>query len=207
MEFKNIYTKVVQSTSSILYILTMGFILCSLLSFGHSIAKHQDLTVLGFKPIYIISGSMEDGNKKTEIKKDSIIISKRITEENINKLKVGDVITFNLNGIKTLDGIKDIDVTHRLVEINDKTFTTKGDANDVIDNFDTDESLNGTLSVSRIKYKMVMTNNWISKVINLYRNKPVVFGLYSLAILFGLIVINIINNQIYDKKFEIKIRN
>lgn len=202
---KNIYTKVVQSLSSLMYLLAIGFIVITLVSFVYSAVSKQDLTVLGLKPIYIISGSMEDGVKKTEIKKDSLIISKKITEEGLKDLQAGDVITFSLKGI---DGMPNADVTHRLVEINneDNTFISKGDANNVVDQYNTDESSEGYLSTSRIKYKMILKNNWISNVISLIKYKPLVFGLYLFSGLMGLVVIYIINRQLYDKKFEIRFK-
>lgn len=202
---KNIYTKIVQSLISLAHILAIGIIIISLVSFVDSLIYKQDITVLGLKPIYIISGSMEDGIKQTEIKKDSLIISKKMTEEGLKDLQVGDVITFSLKGI---DGMPNAEVTHRLVEINheDNIFISKGDANNVVDQYNTEEGSDGYLSTSRIKYKMILKNNWISTVISMIKYKPVVFGLYSFSGLMGLVVVYIINRQLYDKKYEIRFK-
>lgn len=202
---KNIYTKIVQSLISLAHILAIGIIIISLVSFVDSLIYKQDITVLGLKPIYIISGSMEDGIKQTEIKKDSLIISKKMTEEGLKDLQAGDVITFSLKGI---DGMPNAEVTHRLVKINheDNIFISKGDANNVVDQYNTEEGSDGYLSTSRIKYKMILKNNWISTVISLIKYKPLVFGLYSFSALMGLVVVYIINRQLYDKKYEIRFK-
>ena len=199
---KNIYTKAIQVITTVLYLFVVGFVMASLVSFIYSALTNQELTLMGYKPIYIISGSMQDGNKDTEIQKDSIIISKKITERNIGELKPGDVITFTLNGVEDLGNV---DVTHRLVKVNkkEKTFISMGDANDVVDTFITDESAEGFLSTSRIKYKMILRNNWLSKVINTFRYKPVVFGLYTLSALIGFGIIYYINELLYETELEI----
>lgn len=73
---------------------------------------------LGFKSFAVISGSMEPN-----IPVGSIVYSK---EREFTDIEVGDVITFYSG-----DNI----VTHRVVEINndEKSFVTKGDANNVND--------------------------------------------------------------------------
>ena len=204
-KLKNIYTKTVQTIGTGLYLMFLGFVITSVVSFGQALVNKQELTVFGLKPIYIISGSMEDGVKSSEIKKDSIIISKRVMENDIKDLKPGDVITFTLEGI---EGFPNAHVTHRLIEINnvDNTFVSKGDANDVIDKYGLAESAEGYLSTSRIKYKMVMRNNWVSKILVTIRNKPMVFGLYTLSAVMGLVAVYIVNEQLYDKDLEIKLK-
>lgn len=70
--------------------------------------------IIGYKSFAVVSGSMEPN-----IPVGSIVYAKEIE---FNKLQEGDVITFYSG-----DNI----VTHRIVEItdNDKSFKTKGDAN------------------------------------------------------------------------------
>lgn len=69
-----------------------------------------------YNPIVVLSGSMEP-NYKT----GSVIYYKQVSEE---ELKVGDVITFQVNG--TL-------ISHRIVSIENGLIETKGDANNVPD--------------------------------------------------------------------------
>lgn len=76
----------------------------------------------GYRPFIVLSGSME-----TKINIGDLIIVKEIDAKNIKK---GDIIAFKKDKIV---------ISHRVVEIyNDDggfNFTTKGDNNDVIDNF------------------------------------------------------------------------
>ena len=73
---------------------------------------------LGVRPYIVLSGSMED-----EIKTGSVAYVD--TKVKAEEIRVGDIIAFNM-------GTKQI--THRVVSINsDNTFTTKGDANKVVD--------------------------------------------------------------------------
>ena len=69
--------------------------------------------IIGYKPLIVISGSMEPNYKV-----GSILYYKKVS---IKEIKENDVITF---GTKT-----DSNVTHRVFEITDKGFVTKGDSN------------------------------------------------------------------------------
>ena len=77
------------------------------------------LKVLGINVYYVASGSMEPAYKI-----NSIVFSKEVEPGTI---KAGDTITYALND--------DTYVTHRVVSVNtaEHTFTTKGDANNVVD--------------------------------------------------------------------------
>lgn len=75
------------------------------------------LYIFGIKPYVVISGSME-----TNIKIGSVsFINTRYPYE---KIKVGDIIAFKRDSIFA---------THRVVEITDEGFKTKGDANNTVD--------------------------------------------------------------------------
>lgn len=73
--------------------------------------------IFGNKPIVVLTGSMEP-----KYKVGTLIYYKKVKQENI---KVGDVIAFD-NG-------NDEIVTHRVSDIKDDLFETKGDANEVVD--------------------------------------------------------------------------
>lgn len=74
--------------------------------------------IAGIRPFVILSGSMEP-----ELSVGTIVYSNtKVAAEEVN---VGDVIVFKM---------KDQDVAHRVIAVNeDKTFTTKGDANETED--------------------------------------------------------------------------
>lgn len=73
-------------------------------------------TLFGYKPVVVLSGSMEPTYKV-----GSIIYYKKIDK---SLLKIGDVITFSSN---------DTLVSHRISSVENDLFATKGDANNVVD--------------------------------------------------------------------------
>lgn len=75
--------------------------------------------IFGYETLAVLSGSMEP-----EISVGEIVYAKEVAPE---ELKVGDVLTYQVNG-STM-------VTHRIVEVDaeNKRFITKGDANDAVD--------------------------------------------------------------------------
>jgi signal peptidase len=75
---------------------------------------------LGYKPLAILSGSMEPNYHVNGL----VIVDTNVAAEDI---KTGDVITFDIGAGAV--------VTHRVVEIDrgQRTFTTKGDANNTAD--------------------------------------------------------------------------
>jgi len=73
--------------------------------------------IYGYKPLVVLSGSMEP-----TFKVGSIIYYEEILE---NEIQVNDVITFSL-GSETF-------ITHRVIDIEDGLYQTKGDANNTPD--------------------------------------------------------------------------
>ncbi len=79
-------------------------------------------SVAGFTSMIVMSGSMS-GDAPDHIEVGDMIITKSVDPAT---LEIGDVITYIENGKTT--------VTHRIIGINeDGTFSTKGDANDSVD--------------------------------------------------------------------------
>ena len=76
--------------------------------------------IIGYKSMAVLSGSMEP-----EISVGSIVFVKEVSQ---TELKVGDVISYRLSG--------DTVVTHRIdsIDLDNKVYITKGDANEVVDN-------------------------------------------------------------------------
>ena len=73
-------------------------------------------SIFGYKPLVVLSESMEP-----TLKKGSLIYYESIDKE---KIKIGDIITFSANNEF---------ISHRIVSIADDLYETKGDANDVSD--------------------------------------------------------------------------
>lgn len=78
-----------------------------------------------FQAMAIASGSMSP-----KIEKGDIVIIEKLTDNDFDDLKVGDIIAFKHRGVV---------VVHRLIDIkklkNERYFYTKGDANDSADNY------------------------------------------------------------------------
>ena len=74
--------------------------------------------IFGYKPLVVLSGSMEPN-----IKTGSIVYYSKVSE---NELKVGDIITFKTETNGDF-------ITHRINKIENGNYETKGDANKVPD--------------------------------------------------------------------------
>lgn len=114
--------------------------------------------LFGYKPLIVVSGSMEPNYKI-----GSILYYKKVS---MNDIKENDVITF---GTKN-----DSNVTHRVFELTDEGFITKGDANlspdSEIVTFDMVKGKVLDFSVSYIGFYINFVNNhlhlvWIIVVI------------------------------------------
>ena len=91
----------------ILYILILIYLLIFIPSF------------FGHKPLVVVSGSMQPILKVGGIS--------YYEESNISDFKEGDILVFELN---------DHTISHRIVDVEDNYFLTKGDANNSIDSYE-----------------------------------------------------------------------
>ena len=123
----------------------------------------------GIRPYIVLSGSMED-----EIKTGSVAyVDTKIKAEQI---KEGDIIAFKV-------GAKQ--VTHRVVSINsDKTFTTKGDANKVIDA--------NSVKFSNCLGKTIFSLPYLGYVLGAAQTK---IGYIVLILIIGLNIVTLIFND------------
>jgi len=100
----------------------------------------NDTTFFGYKPLHIVSGSME-----TDIRTGSIILSKRA---DFSALRVGDIVSYD-NGQEL--------ITHRVVAVNpDGSLRAKGDANTRADET--------AITAENVKFVLVATMNWTAPV-------------------------------------------
>ena len=133
--------------------------------------------IFGYSLFRVVTGSMEP-----QIPVDSLILVKR---EEASTLQVGDVISFYSRDPSLLGEVN----THRIVEIHENegslSFTTKGDANNIVDRYDTrEEDLLG---------KVVFSSASIGKFVRLLSN-PLVFFPFIILPLAILIIKNIIDS-------------
>lgn len=134
-------------------------------------------SIFGYSLFRVVTGSMEP-----QIPVDSLILVKR---EEASTLQVGDVISFYSRDPSLLGEVN----THRIVEIHENegslSFTTKGDANNIVDRYDTrEEDLLG---------KVVFSSAPIGKFVRLLSN-PLVFFPFIILPLAILILKNIIDS-------------
>lgn len=148
-------------------------------SYSKFIEKEYPVKLFGFAFLVVTTGSMEP-----EIDAGELIVIKEYSE-----YKKGDIVTF-------LDQDNFL-VTHRIVNLNEKTMITKGDNNDLLD-----EEIN----LSNIKGKVIIHSKILGFFV-LYLLKPLIF-IYVIAIFS----IDIIKKFFYKEREEetneeIKIEN
>ena len=107
-------------------------------------------SIFGYNFYYVLTESMEP-----EINAGEMILGKYTAPED---LQVGDVITY----MGQTGAVKDKMITHKIVEIQDDLFTTKGVANDVAD---------PPVHSSQILSKYVATIPFAGKVFSLINSK------------------------------------
>ena len=127
--------------------------MCLFLSIERIFFKSQIPNILGYSYLKIISGSMEP----TYEINDYILVKKT------NDLGINDVIVYKENNYY---------VTHRLIDISNNVYTTKGDSNNASEE----------ISKNKVVGKVVYHSKLLSVVINILCN-PVIL------ILIGLIVV------------------
>ena len=89
--------------------------------------------VFGKAPITVLSDSMK-GDKADDFEKGDLLLCDVVDKDADNEYKVGDVVTFKLDGIDINEDGQDDFVTHRIYKANkDGSFQTKGDANTTYD--------------------------------------------------------------------------
>lgn len=121
---------------------------------------------IGIRPYIVLSGSMEDAIKTGAV----AYVDTNIKAEEI---KVGDIIAFN-TGAKQ--------VTHRVVSINsDNSFTTKGDANSVVD-------IN-SVKFSNYLGKTIFSIPYLGYLLSIFQTK---IGYAILIVIVGINIITLI---------------
>ena len=129
--------------------------------------------IFGYKPLVVLSGSMEPS-----IKTGSVIYYSKVSED---ALKVGDIITFKTNS-------KSDFITHRINKIENGKYETKGDANKTPDletiTFSNIVGKDLNISIPYIGYYIRFVNN----------------NLYLIVIIVILLILEYVFTNILDKK-------
>ena len=130
--------------------------------------------LLGYKPVYVMTGSMEP-----TLKVNGLVIIKQIDYDDV---KVDDIIMYEID---------DKMITHRVVEITDEGIRTKGDNNNVQDAY--------LLQPENIKGKAVDIWNWTAKIANMFstakgRTQLIIIGVFVVCLILFIIGIRIVIN-------------
>ncbi|MCL2859301.1 MAG: signal peptidase I [Oscillospiraceae bacterium] len=117
MKIKNIFGIIL----NVLIVIVVAIVLIALVGTVQTkILKNKYSNYFGYSVFQVATGSMSPTMEEKDI-----IIAHILTDEQKGDLKVGDIIVFNQDG-----GI----ITHRITQILENGFITKGDANNVEDN-------------------------------------------------------------------------
>lgn len=136
-------------------ILMILLVIFSCFTVYNSRVTGQPASIFGYRPVFILSGSMEP-----EIKTHSLIISKNLNDEDKENLKVGDVVTYTV--LDEWEG-KKLTITHRIHDISENEegttiYTTKGDNNNTADIYE--------LTADNLQAKVVFTWNGFATLYN-----------------------------------------
>lgn len=133
------------------------------------------LFAFGVRPYITMSGSMEP-----EIQTGSVCFVN--TKYDYDKIKVGDVVAYTHSS-----GVR---VTHRVIEITDEGFETKGDSNDVSDG----------VSTTRRNYhgKTLFSIPYLGFAIK-YLQRPIVLVI-AFIIVLGIVAVNVIDICFSEEK-------
>ena len=133
------------------------------------------MLIFGFRAIVLIGNSMSP-----TMWINDVVVIKKVEEVDI---KVGDVVTFGKNSSKVF-------TTHRVYEIVEGGFITKGDANETTDEM---------ISYSDIQGKVFIYIPKIGKVLNLFKN---IYSLIAIVLtIFSIVFCIRFFKFDYEKKY------
>lgn len=208
--FKKFYTRAIQILSGVFFNGLLIITVIAMISFVGNVVRGQEPTVFGYKPIYIMTGSMETNIPDKTIDKGSVIITQRIDPRVKGEVQVGDVVTYSQIDYKedssgNIVG-QEVNITHRVTHVDEDkgTFRAKGDANMKGDAFWKDGEMVEDLPIESIKYKVVKRMNWVANIGRLTQ-KPKVMILYGISLVSFIVLVKIINSSFYDPQYEMKI--
>lgn len=150
--------------------------------FNTVVAKKEgkDVTIFGYRPIVILTGSMEP-----TIMTNGMAITKNV--DSMNDIKEGDIITFHVEN----DEGTMLRVTHRINEImDDGSIITKGDNNEVTDSI--------PLTIDNVDSKVILIMNFTAPIINMWNrstNGKIVIICSVLLILIGGNLIKVLTSK------------
>lgn len=172
-------------TGKILSGLILALLIYAIFSTFMAAKTGQPASFFGYRPVLILSGSMEP-----EIKTNGIVITHEV--KSLDNIEKGDVITF------TVPEEDNMLVTHRITDITkDGIITTKGDNNRVADLYPT--------TINEVQSKVVLIFNqtaWIVDTWNSGNSGKVTLITFAIAAIIVLILILIYLHEIAEKVIQ-----
>lgn len=130
--------------------------------------KGEGAFFFGYRPVYILTGSMEP-----YMMTNGVCLTQKV--DSMEDIAVGDVVTFHIPG----DNGKTLNITHRIISIDNGIVNTKGDNNSVSDDL--------PLTIDNIDAKVICVFNqtaWLVKKWETTTGKVMLIS-FGLAIIFG----------------------
>lgn len=193
-KFSRKFTPVYQVISDVFYGFVTILLIISAISFAQSKVSGEEPTVLGYKPIVVLTGSMEP-----ELKTKSLIIGKTLEESEYKVLKEGDIVTFKL-----MDDDQWKVITHRIIKVDREhnTILTKGDNNRVEDSFNKELYPYG-VPFEDIMYTIVAVHNELAPVITTLMTDKLSWGVGSIGLVGAYLLWHMVVSIFYNKEYEI----
>ena len=188
---KNLFTKISQvvfNVSNTIITLLAIASLFLLVNFGIDKYKGGPGNIFGYRPVIILTGSMEP-----TIKTKSMIIGKEVSE--FSDIKEGDIITYHI-----FESQQSKMITHRVIGVDEKhqTFRTKGDAVSKEDTFNGEYGL----PFDQVRYKIVYIFNFVAPVVYLIMETPKKFAMIIVLLIIIRMLWYILNEMYYDRQYE-----
>lgn len=195
LRFKKIYTRFNQVKSQVIFYVLLFTILPAFATFLFDFTQGtgQGLIFGKYKPIFILTGSMEPA-----LKTNGIIISEYVElDKDISSVQVGDIITYTIHDEYQQ---KDIVITHRLVSIDEesKTVRTKGDNNGQVDMY--------AIPYENVLFKTISIQNWTAGVIAAAQRRSTQIAIVGFLLGFWILGREL-NKMFYDEDLEFKSRS
>lgn len=181
-KFLNIMNEII---SWVLLIVTAVLLIFSILTVRSAAETGEGVFLFGYRPILVLTGSMEP-----YMMTNSICITEQV--ESIDEIEPGDVVTFHIYN----EAGKKMNITHRIVSIENGIINTKGDNNGVSDDL--------MLTMENIDAKVVCVFNQTAWIANQWKTTSGKIFLIScaLGIIFAYFALKMLLTSIFSKKKE-----
>ena len=144
--------------------------------------KGEGAFLFGYRPVFVLTGSMEP-----YMMTNSICLTEKV--DDMDDIAVGDVVTFHVEG----QNGKNLNITHRIISIENGIINTKGDNNSVSDDL--------LLTIDNIDAKVVVVFNQSAWLIDKWQTTAgkVMIISFSLAIIFGYLTLKNLLGALWEK--------